>query len=340
MQIGDRHFQIPRQLFSGPGDSPNFFSFGFGVQLATPPDVTSGGLDQLHLLRPPPIEPPAVPHRSAEVFSQLLHLLRGYPVRVQDGQHREELLRDARYFHLRGLEQRLIAHDISYNPETGHHEITIKLQDIKPSGIRIVADADGPENRANVFYSRPFVDHDAYELIVEIGEQSTVLDLNTMRGSFHGTTKARILSLIQTIIENHGQSKISTHDSRVADQPGSPKPQVNIEDVKVRVDEDTYIVLDGAQYVFISAELDADHQNSPSLESSAYRAGTKRKRTEDSPLEHKAREKWTIRKGQWRLYVQTETRHPAGHVEVIFHAVKLDAYSSQRARNLGRRFLS
>lgn len=334
MQIGDRHFQISRELFAGPGDSPNFFSIGFGVHLATPPDVTSEGLDQLHLLRPPPIEPPAVPHRSAEVFSQLLHLLRGYPVRVKDEQHREELLRDARYFHLRGLEQRLIAHDISYNPERGHHEITLKLQDIKPSGIRIVTDASRPQDRANVFYSRPFVDQDAYELIVEVGEQGTVLDVNTMIGSFHGSTKARILSLMQTIMEKYGQGKASTHDSR-HDQTGGPKPEVNIEAVKMHVDEDTCIVLNGAQYVFDSAESGVHRQESPSPESSVCRAGTKRKRTEDTPLEHKAREKWTIRKGQWRLYVQA-----AGHVEVIFHAVKLDAYTSQRGRNLGRRFLS
>ena len=35
IQIGERHFQIPKDIFSDPGNSPNFFSLGFAVFFST-----------------------------------------------------------------------------------------------------------------------------------------------------------------------------------------------------------------------------------------------------------------------------------------------------------------
>lgn len=139
IRIGQHDFQIPRDLFSAPGDSPNYFSLGFAHFFSTPSEVFPG-LDRTSLLRPPSIAPPAVPGRSGETFAEIIKLLQGYDVQIRDEGHRAELLRDARYFHLKGLEQRLIPCDISFNLKRSHSEIVIRLEDIRQSGIAFTPD--------------------------------------------------------------------------------------------------------------------------------------------------------------------------------------------------------
>lgn len=140
IRIGQRDFQIPRDLFSSHGDSPNFFSLGFAQFFSTPSEVFPG-LDRRSLLRPPSILPPAVPNRSGDTFAELLKLLQGYAVNIRDEAHRAELLRDARYFHLKGLEQRLIPCDISFNLARNTSEILIRLEDIRQSGVSFTPDS-------------------------------------------------------------------------------------------------------------------------------------------------------------------------------------------------------
>ncbi|MBE7181081.1 MAG: hypothetical protein INR71_07715 [Terriglobus roseus] len=141
IQIGDRNFQIPRDIFSAPGNSPNFFSLGFAHFFSTPSEVFPG-LDRTSLLRPPSIQPPSVPNRSADVFQDLLHLLQGYPVNIRDEGHRQDLLRDARYFHLKGLEQKLIPCNIGFNLARQQSEIVVRLEDIRQSGVSFQPDPD------------------------------------------------------------------------------------------------------------------------------------------------------------------------------------------------------
>ncbi|KAH0548383.1 hypothetical protein GP486_007962, partial [Trichoglossum hirsutum] len=201
IQIGNRHFQIPRDIFSSPGDSPNFFSLGFAVFFSSPSEVFPG-LNREGLLRPPSILPPSVPNRSADVFAELLHMLRGYPLRIRDEEHRAALLRDCRYFHLRGLEQKLIPHHISFNFKRSRSEIVIRLEDIRQSGVSFLGDsspADRSPSSGWVNYARPFVDETSYELILEVTGESTKIDFRSMRAEFIGQARARISSLFQVI---------------------------------------------------------------------------------------------------------------------------------------------
>ncbi|KAF1947519.1 BTB/POZ domain-containing protein [Clathrospora elynae] len=134
VRIGGTPFQIPRDLFSAPGDSPNYFSLGFAQFFSTPSEVFPG-LDRNALLRPPSISPPSVPSRNGETFGELIQLLQGYNVEIRNDAHRSRLLRDARYFHLKGLEQKLIPCEISYNLKRQQSEILVRLEDIRQSGI-------------------------------------------------------------------------------------------------------------------------------------------------------------------------------------------------------------
>ncbi|KIV81645.1 hypothetical protein PV11_03815 [Exophiala sideris] len=256
IQIGERHFQIPKDIFSEPGNSPNFFSLGFAVFFSTPGEVFPG-LDRRGLLRPPSITPPYVPGRSADIFGELLHLLRGYPLHVRNESHRAELLRDCRYFHLRGLEQKIIAHEITYNPERQKQEICLRLDDVKPSGVSYTSD-DTTGEKSNVggwvYYARPFVDDTSYEMVIEIGGESTLLDLTDMRADFHGLSKARVSSLFQVVANKMnlptnaplGLMMLSGGRSSHSASPGHTP--LSEDRVKVRFDSATDITLDGERY--------------------------------------------------------------------------------------------
>ncbi|KAL1979645.1 hypothetical protein VTN96DRAFT_5407 [Rasamsonia emersonii] len=371
IQIGDRHFQISRDIFSGPGDSPNFFSLGFAIFFASPTEVFPG-LDRKGLLRPPSIVPPSVPHRSGEVFAQLLHLLRGYPLHIKNEEHRAELLRDCRYFHLRGLEQKLIPHHISYNPERDRSEIVIRLEDIRQSGIQFVSDvppsSSSPSDNSSsssppapkapgwVHYSRPFVDEDAYELIVEIGGQSTVLDLETMRADFRGLAKARVASLVQVVTNKLnlptnaplGLMMMAGGPSKQAASPGHTP--LSEDRPKICIDADADVTVDGEPYIIDTStgfRFGGGNNISPDA---VHRPPAKRKRGADesdeeaeassSEAKHKTHRKWIVDRGQWRLRVQPTTEPESSRpLEIIFYAVKLDVYTGQRMRNRKRAFL-
>ncbi|GIJ83328.1 hypothetical protein Asppvi_002147 [Aspergillus pseudoviridinutans] len=323
IQIGERHFQISRDIFSGPGDSPNFFSLGFAIFFANPSEIFPG-LDRRGLLRPPAITPPRVTHRSGDVFAQLLHLLRGYPLQIKNEEHRAQLLRDCRYFHLRGLEQKLIPHHISFNPIRQRSEIVIRLDDVRPSGIRHARD-DNPKHTGSatrdwVMYARPFVDETPHDLILEIGDESTILDARAMRAGFLNLAKARMSSLAQVIAKTLGlEGKGPLY--RTGE---SAHPSTGGDSFSIRLEREAELILNGQA---------VDYLDFPGgTVESAERPPAKRKRVEED-LESGS---LVVRKGQWRLVVESD---PAANAELVLIAVKLDVYTEERMRNRSRGFL-
>lgn len=374
IRIGDSEFQIPRDLFSNPGDSPNYFSLGFAIFFTTPTEVFPG-LSQRTLLRPPSILPPSVPNRSAKTFADLLHILKGYPVEIRSENHRQELLRDARYFHLKGLEQRLIPHQISYNLARKRSEILLRLQDIRQSGISFVADAarqasepasPGSSTASNtptgpgwVYYQRPYVDSEAYSLIVEInGEETTFLSIAASssssaarmgRATFYKQTLARITSLFSVIASKMNLPvtqplglMMMERGAGVASLPVSPgNTGVSEERVKVRIGPDADVTIDGKKWIVGEDENDEDDESGMDIDpTESSRRGQKRQRRNED--EEDEGEEWVIKKAQWRLRVQPISGGAqAGRsgMEVILGAVKIEAYSNERARNAARGFL-
>ena len=355
IQIGHRHFQIPRDIFSNPGDSPNFFSLGFAVFFSTPGEAFPG-LDRRGLLRPPTIVPPSVPNRSADIFAQLLHLLRGYPLHIRDDDHRQELLRDCRYFHLRGLEQKLIACDISYNLQRQRSEIAIRLEDLRPSGVSFVVDSDAP-NGGWVNYARPFVDESAHEVVVEIGGESTFVDLQSMRADFQGSTKARVASLTQVIanklnLPTNAPLGLMMLSGGASQQGASPGNTPLSEDrVKVWIDQTADVVLDNESYevdwfdssnpehLSESGDIQFDSPMEGSHTSGKRMAPSSTGDTRPSKRQKRGTSQWSIRRGLWRLRIQSNGHSTSG-LEIVFVAVKLEAFSSERGRNAKRKFLS
>ncbi|BCR96071.1 uncharacterized protein AKAW2_21011S [Aspergillus luchuensis] len=326
VRIGGHNFQIPRDIFSSPGDSPNFFTLGFAAFFASPLEVFPG-LDRQGLLRPPAITPPSVPSRSGEVFAQLLHLLRGYPLDIRNEAHRAELLRDCRYFHLRGLEQQLIPHHISFNPIRKRDEIVIRLEDVRRSGIDVEDIALPPGHTqadtmsaALVTYSRPFVDDKKYDLILEIGDESTILDITSRRPTFLGTTKARVSSLLQVIAGKKGDQN----------RPAGQKESAPEDRLWASLSMDTDVTVDGEREYF----PDILRDSMSGSESLSEEPSRKRKRVEEASINRP----WIVRNGQWRLCMQPRAKGDG--MDIVMIAVKLEVYTLQRTRNKQRKFLS
>jgi len=269
--IGHREFQVPRELFTDPGNSPNFFSLGFAIFFSNKEEVFPG-LDREGLLRPPSIVPPSVPNRSADVFEELLHLMRGYPVRIRDEVHRAELLRDCRYFNFKGLEQRLIPHDISFNQTRQREEILLRLRDILKSGITVAPEPTAADPLAGwVNYARPYVDDRAYELVLEIGEELTRLHFNhsssgsngigggggplagiSIRAEFFRDARTRVAKLFEVIATKLNLPPTTQplgllmSKGGISSQPPTPGNTPLSEDlVRVILDPEASVTLDG-----------------------------------------------------------------------------------------------
>ena len=342
ISIGHRDFQIPRELFSDPGNTPNYFSLGFAVFFTTPPEVYPG-LSREGLLRPPSIPPPAVPGRSADTFDQILHLLRGYPVHIKNDDHREELLRDCRYFHLKGLEQKLIRHNISFNLSRQKDEIVLRLEDIRQSGISVVPSPETINGLLGwVNYARPFVDDKAYELILEIGGECTRLHLQNMRAEFCGDGKTRISRLFEVIatklnLPTTQPLGLLMKSGGANSAPASPgNTPISEDQVKVVIDSDAWVQLDGKVWRREREDIEGSSIAESPASSATGHPPAKRRKVELITGED---ESWSIKTGQWRLRVQQALGVKCG-VECVLVAVKLDAISGEWSRNARRRFLA
>ncbi|KAH9907758.1 hypothetical protein F4778DRAFT_719003 [Xylariomycetidae sp. FL2044] len=362
ISIGHREFQIPRDIFNGLGNTPNFFSLGFGVFFSSAEEVFPG-LDRESLIRPPSIMPPSVPNRSADIFAELLYFLRGYPVRIRDEEHRAALLRDCKYFNFKGLEQKLVAHHISYNQVRRRQEIALRLEDIRQSGISIASDTSASTPSTGgvepfsgwVNYMRPFEDDKQYELVLEIGGENTKIHLNVMRAEFFGQVKARVTRLFEVIAAKLNLPPTTQPlgllmaAGGAGSQPPTPGNTLLSEDlVRIVIEPETHILLDGKPYNHTEADdlvaamsassstgNDRD-QDSPMSSTGGYFGPSRKRRRVDAT--GNIPEEWIVRTGQWRLRIQS-SRSGKSAVECVLVAVKLDAYGSEQSRNANRGFL-
>ncbi|KAJ2981282.1 hypothetical protein NUW58_g6726 [Xylaria curta] len=360
ISIGHREFQIPRDTFTGPGNSPNFFSLGFGLFFSSPKDLYPG-LDRNDLIRPPSIMPPSVPNRSADTFAELLQLLRGYPIHIRNEEHRASLLQDCRYFNFKALEQKLLPHHISYNQARRKNEILMRLEDIFKSGVSVASDHPGDFGgnlggllSGWVNYMRPYEDDKQRELILEIGGEATKLHLTIMRAEFFGHIKTRIARLFEVIATKLNLPTTQPLGLLMASggadsQPPTPGNTPLSEDlVRISFDPEAHIMLDGKPYVYevdmeelatamsTSSSVGVGGEQESPASSVAASLGPSRKRRRVDAVGQAT--EWVVRTGQWRLRIQS-SRSGKSAVECVLVAVKIDAYSTEQARNVHRGFL-
>ncbi|PNS15207.1 hypothetical protein CAC42_8208 [Sphaceloma murrayae] len=341
IRVGQEEFVIARDLFSGPGDTPNYFSLGFAIFFSNPNNHFPG-LEKAKLLRPPSILPPQVTGRSAHVFRDLLHVLKGYDLRIRDEEHRTELLRDARYFHFKGLEQRLIAHKIIHNTIRGRKEIVLRLDDLRPSGIiyhttsRSLTPAtpgiqDSPSEitppiatlEAFVAYARPYVDKESYDLILEIGtglelycslempENKLVLDTNIRQK----------ITLVCNMACNKIEQELELGE----------RPEIAFGNPKAIIERSAHVRLDGRTIEWRNVE------EGPNDLSKLWIASLPEP-PEDEEVEARGTERWVIGKSQWRLRVEYQ-REPKPKMTIDWYAVRIEAVSTEAEWNGERGWL-
>lgn len=315
--IGSTPFQIPRELFSNaPGNEPNYFTLGFQIFFTTPSDAFPG-LTQRSLLRPPSLLPPSVPNRDAGIFADLLRMLKGYEIEIKGKEHRAALLRDARYFHFKGLEQKLLRCRVSYDAVRRVEDIEMRQEDVRQSGLSFVGEDDGDISeesedrslRGEVYYARPYEDDEPRSLILEIGaEVEVILDPGERVGRvrFWRQTAARMRRLVDVVREKAGLPGSMVEEEAEGDEQGSSFS------LRCHAGMEAAVDLDGKRW-----------------EEDCELVAEVRRRDRDRG--------WMVRKSQWRLKVGPGSED--GNIEVSLGAVKIDAYSTEKARNEAKDFL-
>jgi hypothetical protein len=237
-------------------------------------------------------------------------LLKGYEVEVRSEEHRKMLVRDARYYCFRGVEQGLVRCRVSsfLDPASGgtREEIEIGLEDVKLSGISFVEgvgeDEVGKEGvSGEVHYARPYVDDVGRRLVLEIGGDSVVMVVMDCDGSsghvkFWGKTAAKMKRLVGIVGTRTGLS--------LPDSEGSQGVPFG---VRCEIGNQADVVVDGKSWNVGDDCLSRDAMVLGQGESG-----------------------WMVKKSQWRVKVAA---CEDGKLEVNLEAVKIEACSSERARN-------
>ena len=200
-----------------------------------------------------------------------------------------------------------------------------------------------------------------------------------MRAQFYGDAKARITSLFQVVATKMNLPisvplGLMMSSGGAASQPVSPGNTPLSEDrVKVRIAGDAHVLLDGEEhnpdpvnnehYEYLiggsesaidngaaSAPMSAGSASAwPMVDQAGCLHPSRPSSTNPPPRKRKRRGsldefgEWIIKKGQWRLRVQPRPESPGQkeqRMEIVLHAVKLDAVSGQRGRNAARGFLT
>ena len=461
IQVGDTHFQIPRNIF-GAADDRNFFTLGFADFFAAPIGLYPSGTDAIaaeaaaplesadvpesdpaaavagaaatgidvsteaaslldpppQALRPPALAPRALPGRDPAIFADLLRMLQGYDVAVRDTVHRRALLRDARYFHFKGVEQRLLPCRVAFNLRRGRREITMRLEDLRVQGVGFAADPQavgagaappgplspggaqtGPSIAAaartgHLTYRRPLIDDEAYDLVLEIGgngavpngngnfslsslpssaaaaaaaaaaagrDESTLLDPTAGRAIFAGPPRAAVTRLLTVAASKMGLPAATLplglmlvrSGGGVAAQPVSPATSgISGDRVRVRIGAEAHVRLDGADMVWRPPPPPPPvrRRGPPRPPARSPRPpprppGPRRPAARDGVLpaverpadEAAWRREWVVSRALWR--VRIEPARESGRPEAVLCAVKVEAHTSERARNREMEFL-
>jgi hypothetical protein len=312
--IGTTPFTIPRDLFTNsPGNSPNYFTLASQLFTTNNPSEAYPGLSQRSLLRPPALLPPCVPNRDAGIFADLVRLLKGYEVEVRSEEHRGMLVRDARYYCFRGVEQRLVRYRVSAFLDSSsdgvREEIEIGLEDVKSSGISFVEGVGGDEIgkegvSGEVHYARPYVDDAGRRLILDIGSGGVMrvvvgCDGRTGHVKFWGKTAAKMNRLVGVVGVRTG---LLLSDS------------------------------EGDQGVPFGVRCTVDNEADVSLNGKKWNVDDGR----DAVVLGQGESGCTVRRSQWRVKAAA---CEDGKLAVSLEAVKIEAYTFERARTEDRGFL-
>lgn len=166
VRIGGELFRLPQELFHGHGNSPNYLSVQHTSLLEAPRDLAFQGT----MVRPVPAAPMRVADHSPRLFRDLVEFLAGSRSQVDNASHRELLIKEARYYRFRGLEQQLVPCSIQFNSFRGFEEIVLPVQYVAAAGLSIVC----PHGRQSLHYKRPYIDNVQREIVLQFDAEEVL----------------------------------------------------------------------------------------------------------------------------------------------------------------------
>lgn len=166
--VGGKSFLIPKSLLSKYGNEPNFFS----IQHNTILEGYSTLIKNRTIKRPVPLQPISIPNRSPAIFDDLLEVLRGNTMVIKNDQHRDLLMKEARYYRFLETEQRMVKHRVVNNPfSVAKQDIIINIDDVRPEGVFEKSRAE--DGHMPIQYLRPYLYKEpTRELIFELRLQN------------------------------------------------------------------------------------------------------------------------------------------------------------------------
>lgn len=195
VNVGGQSFRIPKVLITQSCNSPNYFSVIYDTLFSDP------FISSKMLLRPPSMSPLTV-HRSPLLFGELLEILFGHNITINDDSHRKALINEAKYYSFFALVQQLIKVDIRSSPFTGNEQIVIDYDNVSSCGL-----SGDLTSESIVQYSRPYIDEGvARDLVLQIVSHEVTLLINTQDGfcslSVTGKTAKKLNSLLMVLSDD------------------------------------------------------------------------------------------------------------------------------------------
>ncbi|CAJ0905248.1 1841_t:CDS:2 [Entrophospora sp. SA101] len=122
INVGGKLFQLNRELLE-TRDTPNYFtSIGFECNWEPPPNSLTKILPFIPSLKPSMID------RDPDLFAEIMRYLQGYDIEIKSEVQRQNLLKDSRFYRLRGLTEKLLASKLTLK-----NEILFHLKDVRTS---------------------------------------------------------------------------------------------------------------------------------------------------------------------------------------------------------------
>lgn len=320
IRISHVEFRVPRKLFDTPGNERNYFTASYASIFMEPvsafPGLQAAQHDQLS--RPPAISPPQINDRSAQLFADVLELLRGRDVEnVLAGKgesYRDDLRTECQYYRFMHLDQRLVKCHMSWNALDNWNEIVIPYSHVKVQRTSMSCDGPAP---GYICYQRPYLDVEPAVLVLEL--QHITLSLEPAATGRSGKSKLRcrapLTRFLQKLLEG------------IAGNTMTWDPDVEIHQTDkhfdCHVDKDTDICLNGK----LSSYEDGEEQDVERSEDIMTENGKRRKTMRISDT----KSIWHVERGLFRMRMVLDN--------LIFDAVRLDAYTSRHGRNARQAYI-
>ncbi|KAI5965701.1 uncharacterized protein KGF55_001063 [Candida pseudojiufengensis] len=194
--IGEQCFKIPRSLLINEGNAQNYFTVNSDRLLFDNLAI----IEKKNMLRPPPQRPAIVTNRSPKLFADLLEFLKGNTLIIKNEEHRNLLLKEARYYRFLELEQKMICHKIINN------QIILNVEDIAKRGILNISPLD-KSREVSIKYSRPYINETPKDLVIQIKNDNNLQHsrliinrkLNIITAKFEGKIAQKLKQIFKDV---------------------------------------------------------------------------------------------------------------------------------------------